>query len=479
MTEKTNEISKPSTKTEGRNPKARGLGSSTTQRNKTINSQLNTPTIEHVLAKTNLKKACERVEANKGAAGVDGIETSKLRNALFKNWVEIRNAILEGKYKPKPVLRVAIPKGDETKRYLGIPTVIDRCLQQAITQVLAPTFDPHFSENSFGFREGKGTHDAIIKAKSIQDKGKRWAVDLDLEKFFDNVNHDLLMARIKRRVKDTRILTLIRAYLRAGIQDGKAIVPSTIGTPQGGPLSPLLSNILLDDLDKELEKRGHSFVRYADDCTILVNSEKAGQRTLRSITNYLERNLKQKVNLTKSKVDKAHRITFLGYGFIPTKDTKIKISKKSISKLRKSLKPLWKKARGRPLEKFIQEDLNPVIRGWANYFSLSNGKTNFLYMDSLIKRHLRNALWRRWRRTDQRARILRAAGLNRQDALRAARAGMGSWPSSGTQLMNIAFDNRFFSKRGLVSMLDIWNDRVDYRRTALVRNRMPGGVGGR
>jgi RNA-directed DNA polymerase len=303
-------------------------------------------------------------------------------------------------------------------------------------------------------------------------------VDLDLEKFFDNVDHDILMSRVRRKVKDKRVLKLIRTFLNGEVSDQGKIFKPTIGTPQGGPLSPLLSNIILDDLDKELERRGHRFVRYADDCSIFVKSEKAGVRVLTSISRFLEKKLKLRVNLHKSKVDRPHKRKLLGYSFIPSKDPMIKVAPETVQKLKASLKPIFRKGRGKKLDSFISDDLNPVLRGWANYFSLTTGKKTFVKLDMWVRRRIRNLLWRRWRSFESRFRVFKKL-LPRDEAKLAALSGRGAWFNSGTKLVNAAFNLDFFKKYGLISTLDIWKSNNDYRRTALVRNRMPGGVGGR
>ena len=412
--------------------------------------------IESVVERGNMLLAYQKVVRNKGAPGIDRMSVEELKHHLVKSWNQIKVDILNGEYKPSPVLRVAIPKPGGGERHLGIPTVIDRVIQQAVAQILEPIFDPGFSKYSYGFRKNRSAHDAVKQAKAYQVEGKTYVVDLDLEKFFDNVDQDLLMGRIRRKIKDSSVLKLIRNFLRAGVMINKNVLPTKIGTPQGGPLSPLLSNIMLCDLDNELEKRGHKFVRYADDYNIFVGSMTAGRRVMASITRFIESKLQLKVNRDKSAVDKPYRRKLLGYNFLPTNPPKIKIAKASIQRLKKNLKPIFRLARGKALDKVIKEDLNPKLRGWINYFGLTECPTPLRDLDSWLRHHLRNALWRRWRRTSIRYKVMKERGLTHDEALTASRALRGSWWSSGTKLFNKAFDLRYFKLMGLISLLEEW-----------------------
>jgi RNA-directed DNA polymerase len=304
------------------------------------------------------------------------------------------------------VRRVEIEKPNGGIRLLGVPTVLDRFIQQAALQVLSPLFEPHFSEHSYGFRPGRRAHQAVLAARDYQRAGKRWVVDIDLTSFFDEVNHDLLMARVRRRVKDVRMLKLIRAFLKSGVMIGGVSQPTEKGTPQGGPLSPLLSNILLDDLDRKLEKRGHAFCRYADDCNIYVGSRRSGERVLESLTQFLEGQMKLKVNRAKSAVDRPVNRVFLGYSFTVHGQTKIRVPEKSCQKMRKKVKERFREARGSNVARFIRETLNPLLRGWMNYFRLSETKRFAEELDGWIRRRLRAVLWRQWKRAATRQRKL-------------------------------------------------------------------------
>ena len=327
--------------------------------------------IEQMIERDNLNVAWKQVRRNKGAAGVDGLDLERTATLLRKEWDKIKTLLLAGRYRPAPVRRVEIPKPNGGIRPLGVPTVLDRFLQQAALQVLGPLFEPHFSEHSYGFRPGRSAHQAVLAAREHQRAGKRWVVDIDLASFFDEVNHDLLMARVRRRVKDGRMLKLIRAFLQSGVMIGGVSQPSEKGTPQGGPLSPLLWNIRLDDLDKELEQRGHRFCRYADDCNIYVGSRRGGERVLASLIGFLEGAMKLKVNRAKSAVDRPLNRVFLGYSFTLHHQTKIRVPEKTCQKMRAKVKERFREARGQNVERFIRETLNPLLRGWMNYFRLS------------------------------------------------------------------------------------------------------------
>jgi len=413
-----------------------------------------TELIERMVERENMLKAYRRVVGNRGAPGIDGMTVEELGAFLKEHWVTIKGQLLCGTYYPQPVRGVELPKPGGGKRQLGIPTVVDRMIQQALYQVLNPLFDPHFSESSFGFREGRSAHQAVLKAKEHQREGKRWVVDMDLAKFFDEVNHDLLMDRISRKVKDWRVLTLIRRYLKAGILRDGDVQGRDKGTPQGGNLSPLLSNIMLDELDKELERRGHSFCRYADDCNIYVRSRKAGERVMASVTRFVETKLKLRVNREKSAVDRPWRRKFLGYSFTADKNTRIRVPGETVSRCRANLKTIFRKGRGRNVKNHITKDLNPVIRGWIDYFSLAEVKTFAEDMDGWIRRRLRCILWRQWKRPRTRKAKLMNRGLDEQRAALSAYNGHGPWWNAGASHMNDAFRKKYFDALGLVSMVD-------------------------
>ncbi len=412
-----------------------------------------TSLMEAVVERGNLKLAYQRVIENKGAAGVDQLAVSELKDHLKRHWPTIRTRLLAGDYQPQPVRRVDIPKPQGGVRTLGIPTVVDRLIQQALHQVLQPIFEPSFSEASYGFRPGRNAHQALRQARHYVAQGKRWVVDIDLEKFFDRVNHDLLMRRLATEIGDARVLKLIRRYLEAGMMADGLVMPRTEGAPQGGPLSPLLSNILLTALDRELERRGHAFCRYADDCNIYVGSERAGVGLLHSLTGFLEQRLKLKVNHAKSAVARPWQRKFLGYSLTWHVKPKLRIAKPSLQKLTQKLKALLRGARGRSLAATIQT-LNPVLRGWAAYFKLAETKRALEDCDGWIRHKLRCVLWRHWKRPYARARNLRQRGLTEERAWRSATNGRGPWWNADASHMHAAFPKSWFDHLGLVSLLD-------------------------
>ncbi len=409
--------------------------------------------MEAMLERENMLKAYKRVIGNKGASGVDGMTTEDLKDYLKKYWLQLRDEVLSGRYKPSPVKEVEIPKPGGGVRKLGIPTVVDRLLQQALYQVLSPVFETGFSESSYGFRPGRGAHMAIQKAKEYIAEGNRWVVDMDLEKFFDRVNHDILMSRVARKVKDKHVLLLIRRYLQAGIMINGIETIREEGTPQGGPLSPLLSNILLDDLDKELEKREHSFCRYADDCNIYVKSKAAGERVMISIKEFLEERLKLKVNDEKSAVARPWNRKFLGYSTTVDKKTKLKVSPKAVERLKDKLKMKYREGRGRNIAKFIAE-LKPILTGWVNYFKLAETKRVFEELDWWIRRKLRCIIWRQKKRGGARSKMLIAKGIDKDRAWKSTVNGRGPWWNAGAPHMNEAFPRLFFDNLGLISIVD-------------------------
>jgi len=356
--------------------------------------------MEAVVERENMGSAMRRVEANQGSAGVDGMPGDGLRPYLRQHGPRIKEDLLAGCYQPRPVLKVEIPKPDgKGVRMLGIPTGVDRLIQQALHQGMQPVVDGDFSGSSYGFRPGRSAHQAVRSAQRHVAEGYRWVVDLDLEKFFDRVNHDILMSRVARKVEDKRVLGLIRCYLHSGMMDDGVVSPRREGVPQGGPLSPLLSNILLDDLDKELERRGHRFCRYADDCTIYVRSKRAGERAFSSITRFLDRRLRLKVNREKSAVDRPWNRAFLGYGTTFHQRPRLKVATKSVERLKAKLKTIFRQGRGRNVSRLIKEELTPLLRGWVNYFGLAQVKNTFEALDGWIRRKLRCLFWRQWKRT--------------------------------------------------------------------------------
>lgn len=407
--------------------------------------------MEAVVERGNLQRAYDRVLRNKGAAGVDGLAVSGLGDHLRRHWPTIKARLLEGVYQPQPVRRVSIPKPNGGERELGIPTVLDRFIQQALHQVLSPLFEPTFSAHSYGFRPGRSAHQAVEAAQSHVLAGHDWVVDIDLEKFFDRVNHDVLMSRVERMVTDRRVLKLIRRYLKVGLMVDGLESPRREGTPQGGPLSPLLSNILLTDLDRELEVRGHRFVRYADDVVIYVQSERAGLRVLESVRRFVEKRLKLKVSEKKSAVARVSTRTFLGYRL--SAQGQLHIAMGSRVRLIQRLRQLLRKARGRSLARTIDE-LNLVLRGWAAYFKLATSERPLERIDGWVRRKLRCVLWRQWKRVFTRARSLMRLGLTEERAWRSAVNGRGPWWNAGASHMNQALPKRRFDRMGLVSVRD-------------------------
>ena len=409
--------------------------------------------MDAVCERGNLMLAYQRVVKNKGAAGVDGIGIAEFKDHLKQHWPTIKAKLLAGEYMPAPVRRVDIPKPQGGVRTLGIPTLTDRLIQQALHQVLSPIFEADFSESSYGFRPGRNAHQAVKAAKQYVAEGRRIVVDMDLEKFFDRVNHDLLMQQLSKKIDDGRVLRLIRRYLEAGMMADGIVSQRTEGTPQGGPLSPLLSNILLTELDRELERRGHAFCRYADDCNIYVRSQQAGERVMASITRFLADTLKLTVNAAKSAVAQPWKRKFLGYSLTWHQAPKLQIAPTSLTWLEDKIREVLKGARGRSLTTAITE-LNPILRGWMAYFKLTETKKALEELDGWIRHKLRCILWRQWKRPYTRAKNLMKAGLTEERAWRSACNQRGPWWNSGASHMNQAFPKSFFDRLGLVSLLD-------------------------
>jgi RNA-directed DNA polymerase len=412
-----------------------------------------TVTMEEVLSRSNMLQAFNRVVSNKGAAGVDGMTVDELWAYCQQHWERHREELFSGTYRPSPVRKVEIPKpGGKGMRMLGIPTVLDRLIQQALLQVLTKLYDPMFSDSSFGFRPGRSTHQALDRAKEHIASGHRWVVDMDLEKFFDRVNHDILMSRLARQIKDKRILKLIRLYLQAGIMEGGVVSPRSEGTPQGGPLSPLLSNVLLDELDKELERRGHKFVRYADDCNIYVRSRRAGERVLDGVERFLREKLRLIVNRAKSAVDRPWNRKFLGYTFTHHHQPKFKVSPESVKRFKGRLREELRKARGRNVRTVLAK-LQPVLIGWVSYYRKSEVKKTFEELDQWLRRKLRAIYWRQWKRRHKRARELIRLGIDRVRAWVSVSNGHGPWWNAGASHMNQALPTRYFTQLGLISLV--------------------------
>lgn len=409
--------------------------------------------MEAVVERGNMMCAYKRVLENHGAPGVDGLTTDELKPWLQAHWEKIRQALLAGEYMPAAVRKVEIPKPQGGVRILGIPTVLDRLIQQALHQVLQPLFEPEFSESSYGFRPGRSALQAVKAARGHVAEGKRWVVDLDLEKFFDRVNHDILMARVARKVKDKRVLKLIRRYLTAGLMEGGVASARVEGAPQGGPLSPLLSNILLTDLDRELERRGHRFCRYADDCNIYVGSQAAGERVMRAITEFLEKKLKLKVNADKSAVARPWQRKFLGYSITWHQQPKLKIAEPSRKRFGDKVRKALKAGRGRNLKRVI-EALNPLLRGWVAYFRLNEQYGVLEEFDQWIRHKLRALLWRQWKQAHRRARNLMQRGIDEVRAWQSATNGRGPWWNGNASHMNQAYPKSWFDQMGLISLLN-------------------------
>lgn len=416
------------------------------------------PKIENVVSDYNMQRAITAVIRNKGSPGIDGVTTEEIKESFQKEWPKIKQEILEGKYSPRPIKRVEIPKPDGGVRKLGIPTVMDRIIQQALYQDIVYTFEANFSESSYGFRLGRKAQQAVLKAQEYIQEGYDWVVDIDLEKFFDRVNHDILMSRVARKVKDKKILLLIRRYLQAGVMENGLLQMTEEGTPQGGPLSPLLSNIMLDDFDRELEKRGLHFVRYADDANIYVKSEKAGQRVMQSVVKFLTNKLKLKVNEHKSAVARPWERKFLGFTFGKGKDLgKIKIHDSRIKRLKDKIRGSAKKMRGSNVSKSIREVIMPIIRGWINYFGIAEIYKPFERLDGWIRRKIRAIFWRQWKNPRTRCKRLMALGLKRDKAKDCACGSKGPWRMARTPGMHKALSNKVLEFMGYVPMTVLVN----------------------
>jgi RNA-directed DNA polymerase len=410
--------------------------------------------MEEVCERENLKEALRRVKANKGSAGVDGITINGITDYLKRHWPTIREQLLSGTYEPQPVRRVEIAKPDGGgMRKLGIPTVLDRFIQQAVLQVLQRRWDRTFSSHSYGFRPRRSAHHAVAQAQHYIAEGYGWVVDLDLEKFFDRVNHDRLMGRIAQRVDDKRLLKLIRAFLNAGVMENGLVSPSVEGTPQGGPLSPLLSNVVLDELDRQLERRGHRFVRYADDSNIYVRSERAGQRVMESVTRFITKRLKLKVNQTKSAVARPQERKFLGFSFTAGPEVKRTIAPTALDRFKARVREITRRAKGVSIETTIAE-LAPYMRGWRSYFGFCETPEALVYLTRWVRLRLRAALWRQWKTPRRRRAALIELGVRPRLASNTAGSGLGPWYLAKAKALSVGLSNAHFNSLGLPTLID-------------------------
>ena len=409
--------------------------------------------MEEVCERENLKEALRQVKSNKGSAGMDGVTVDQLTDYLKQHWPAIREQLLNGTYEPKPVRRVEIPKPDGGVRKLGIPTVLDRFIQQAVMQVLQRQWDRTFSEHSYGFRPGRSAHQAVAQAQQYIAAGYRWVVDLDLEKFFDRVHHDKLMGQVSKRVEDKRLLKLIRAFLNAGVMEHGLVSPSVEGTPQGGPLSPLLSNLVLDELDRELERRGHRYLRYADDCNIYVRSQRAGQRVMESITRFITQKLKLTVNETKSAVARPQERKLLGFSFSPGPEIKRTIAPKALERFKHRIRETTRRAKGVSMEATIAE-LAPYLRGWCGYFGFCETPDVLIYLTRWVRLRLRAALWRQWKTPRRRRAALLELGVRLRLASNTAGSGRGPWYLARAKALSVGLSNAYFKSLGLPTLID-------------------------
>jgi RNA-directed DNA polymerase len=408
--------------------------------------------MEIVCERQNCKQALARVKANQGSAGVDGMTVEQLPAYLRQHWPANREQLLCGTYKPQPVKRVEIPKPDGGMRKLGIPTVLDRFVQQAVMQVLQRNWDRTFSDHSYGFRPGRSAHQAVAKAQQYIAGGYGWVVDLDLEKFFDQVNHDKLMAKLARRISDKRMLKLIRAFLRAGVMDGGLVSPVDEGTPQGGPLSPLLSNIVLDELDRELERRGHRFVRYADDSNIYVRSQRAGERVMKSVSQFITRKLKLKVNEEKSAVARPGARKFLSFSFTWQREPKRRIAPKAIARFKQRVRELTRRTRGVSVETMVAQ-LSRYLIGWRGYFGFCQTPSVLQSLEEWVRRRLRSVIWKQWKRGKVRFAELRKRDVGKALAAKTAGSAHGPWRLSNSPALAFALPNAYFTALGLPSLV--------------------------
>lgn len=411
--------------------------------------------LEEIISKSNMQAAYARVVSNKGVGGVDGVEAGNFAGQLKAEWETIKTSLERGTYQPKAVRRVKIPKPNGGERKLGIPTYMDRLIQQAISQELTKMYDPEFSENSYGFRAAKNAHQALEKAKEYINTGYSHVVELDLEKFFDRVNHDYLMNELSKKITDKRVLKLIHKILRAEIQEEGTSAPSKEGVPQGGPLSPLLSNIILDKLDKELEKRGHRFVRYADDCSIYVKSKRAGERVMASISTYIEKELKLKVNMEKSSVTRPWFSKLLGLTFYHKKGTKgITVHRKSVASYKEKIRAITCRSKPYRMEERMMQ-IRQLNQGWGNYFKISEAKSVFEELDSWVRSRIRLCYWKQWKKVKTRMHQLEKLGIKPEKAYQWGNTRKGYWRTVHSPILARALHNAFLKEAGFVSLKDI------------------------
>lgn len=419
--------------------------------------------LEEILDYRNVQKALKQVISNKGAGGIDGMQTDELRDYLEANWPLLKQSILEGSYRPEAVRKVEIPKPQGGTRMLGVPTVLDRLLEQATAQWLSPKYEPEFSAYSYGFRPGRNAHQAVLQAKKYLDEGKEWIIELDLEKFFDKVNHDKLMGLLAKRIEDKRTLKLIRSYLNSGIMEGGVISQRIEGTPQGSPASPLLSNIMLHELDKELQERDHSFVRYADDCSIYVRSEKSAYRVLESITEFIEGKLKLKVNREKTKISRPLQSSLLGFSFYRSKSGwEIRISAKSLERIKEKMKSKTKRNDPSKAEEKIKK-MEAVIRGWVNYFSIARARSVMQRLDEMVRVRLRIGIWKQWKRARTKIKNLVKLGTSKWKAYQWGNSSRGYCRAAHSPMLSTTLNNEYFQRLGYVGFYNYYYWKTEHQ----------------
>lgn len=428
-----------------------------------VNVFFSSSMLEEILDYRNITRALKQVKSNKGAGGVDGMQTDELQEWVETNWIEWKQSILEGSYRPQAVRKVEIAKPEGGTRSLGIPTVVDRLLSQAISQWLSPQYEPGFSENSYGFREGRNAHQAVEQVKKYLEEGKIWIVEMDLDKFFDRVNHDKLMGMLAKRIGDKRTLKLIRGYLNSGIMEGGLVSPSMEGTPQGSPLSPLLSNIVLDEMDKELEARGHSFVRYADDVSVYVKSEKASQRVLESTTEYIEKKLKLKVNREKTRVSQPEQSTLLGFSFYRGKDKwEIKIAPKSLRRIKEKIRAKTQRKDPSNAQEKIKK-LESMIEGWVNYFRIARVGGIMRNLDEMTRTRLRMGIWKQWKTPKTRVKNLSKLGVGKHQAHRWGNSSLSYCRIAHSKIMCVTVNNERLQRLGYVGFYNYYHWKTGYQ----------------
>ena len=419
--------------------------------------------LEEVLDIRNVQKALKQVTANKGAGGIDGMQTDELRDYLNTNWQALRSDILQGNYCAQAVRKVEIPKPQGGTRMLGIPTVRDRLLQQAIAQWLSPKYEEEFSNHSYGFRKGRNAHQAVIEAQINLNEGYEWVIELDLEKFFDRINHDKLMGLLTKKITDKRILKLIRSYLNSGMMEEGVVIPRREGSPQGSPLSPLLSNIVLNELDKELEARGHRFVRYADDCSIYVRSEKSAHRVMETITDYIESKLKLKVNRAKSRVSRPNESTLLGFSFYRNaNEWSIRIAPKSIKRIKKKMQEQTKRKDPGNVKEKIKK-IEATIRGWVNYFSIAKAKSKMQELDELVRTRLRMGIWKQWKKPKTKKWNLQKLGIQSRKAYEWSNSRKGYCRVAHSPILCRALNNDYFTRQRYIGFANYYLWKTEHQ----------------